>query len=284
VRALLVVGLLTGCFSPSPPEGLPCSETGACPGGQRCAIDGKCYSTPPGDVAVDARLDDVADSMIDAPAACGTRDHDGDGIPDLCDNCPHVANADQAHVLDADDVGDACDPDNTRMDTQLVFEGFYTTPTSWVLPNGWSVANGKLVGVTGITSVAYRDVAVPQNVTVGTAGSLTLVQGGAPNIGVVARQTAGDDYYRCAVLDSRGEIFRFVGGTSTLLDSKDMVADLDDVALAYDLTGASHTCYARGGVSAVTVSAQDGAITGDRAGLRVRGGTGTFDYFVVYSH
>jgi hypothetical protein len=42
--------------------------------------------------------------------SCGTSvvDTDGDGIPDSSDNCPLVANPDQADV-DADGVGDACD-------------------------------------------------------------------------------------------------------------------------------------------------------------------------------
>ena len=38
----------------------------------------------------------------------GFHDTDGDGIPDACDNCPFVANVDQAD-LDEDGVGDACD-------------------------------------------------------------------------------------------------------------------------------------------------------------------------------
>lgn len=37
VRALLAVAL-TGCFSPTPPSGLPCSEDGKCPDGQRCDL------------------------------------------------------------------------------------------------------------------------------------------------------------------------------------------------------------------------------------------------------
>jgi hypothetical protein len=37
----------------------------------------------------------------------GAADSDDDGIADPFDNCPTVANADQADV-DADDVGDAC--------------------------------------------------------------------------------------------------------------------------------------------------------------------------------
>jgi MYXO-CTERM domain-containing protein len=39
---------------------------------------------------------------------CGTVDSDGDGVFDACDNCPHVANADQKDG-DGDGIGDACD-------------------------------------------------------------------------------------------------------------------------------------------------------------------------------
>ncbi len=39
VRALaLLVGVLTGCFSPSPPSGLPCSADNECPEGQSCDL------------------------------------------------------------------------------------------------------------------------------------------------------------------------------------------------------------------------------------------------------
>lgn len=39
-------------------------------------------------------------------------DTDGDGVPDAQDNCPLVANANQAD-LDGDGIGDVCDPQNT---------------------------------------------------------------------------------------------------------------------------------------------------------------------------
>jgi hypothetical protein len=36
---------------------------------------------------------------------------DADGVPDVTDNCPFVANPDQANY-DNDSMGDACDPDD----------------------------------------------------------------------------------------------------------------------------------------------------------------------------
>jgi hypothetical protein len=47
--------------------------------------------------------DVVRDSPLDRPG-----DRDGDGVPDDVDNCPDVANPDQANE-DGDDRGDACD-------------------------------------------------------------------------------------------------------------------------------------------------------------------------------
>ena len=52
-------------------------------------------------------------------------DSDGDGIPDLADNCPTVANPDQTDT-DGDKVGNACDPD---IDGDGVLNGQDNCPT-----------------------------------------------------------------------------------------------------------------------------------------------------------
>ena len=49
------------------------------------------------------------DGSLDADPS--TFDSDGDGVPDVTDNCPSTANADQTDY-DADGVGDACDFDD----------------------------------------------------------------------------------------------------------------------------------------------------------------------------
>ena len=51
---------------------------------------------------------DVVELDASANASC---DQDGDGIPDDVDNCPSIANADQADI-DGDGIGNVCDADN----------------------------------------------------------------------------------------------------------------------------------------------------------------------------
>src|SRR5688572_25588872 len=101
-----VIAALSGCYGPSFSEGLPCSESGACPAGQRCDTStDRCVSmlstpdaaAPVDDAAVDASFDG-------SPPA----DDDRDGVDNASDNCPTTANTDQADE-EGDTVGDACD-------------------------------------------------------------------------------------------------------------------------------------------------------------------------------
>jgi hypothetical protein len=292
---LLVVGVV-GCFSPAPPEGAACGAGSACPGGQRCDVDGHCRSVPidaaaqpDGDPAVDTDGDTIDDATDNCRTVANTdqRDHDADGVGDACDNCPHVANPDQAHVLDGDAVGDACDPDNARDDTQVVFEGFYVTPPGWILPPEWAVTGGRLVGtVPAGTSVGYFDQALAGDVTVVTAGAMTTSSSSAPNVGVLGRLAAGTDYYRCAVVDTRHELARHAGpGFATLDQSNVNGQDLADVELSLDISGGVLACATRAGNPTRSLTATDATpLTGTRVGFRVREATGSFDYLVVYRH
>lgn len=60
----LLAGMLAGCFGPTYPEGIPCSERQTCPPGQRCGVNGICSSNPLNSVdaalgILDARLPDA---------------------------------------------------------------------------------------------------------------------------------------------------------------------------------------------------------------------------------
>jgi len=80
---VIAIGITTGCFSPTVAPGLPCSENGTCPEGQRC-VSATCLPITDGDASLDP--DAAIDAMIDAcPAAvCVNDDLVGCGAPVTC--------------------------------------------------------------------------------------------------------------------------------------------------------------------------------------------------------
>jgi hypothetical protein len=166
MRALAILAL-AGCYNPHPAEGVPCGDQGACPEGQMC-IGTVCLSH----------------SDIDAPkstdGAVTADDTDGDGVPNAQDNCPDIANPDQANE-DGDKFGDACDPcpveandtpsdpdgdgvadgcdphPNTPGDAIALFEGFANgIPTTWDVVGTTSTSTGAI----SLTTVANNHTAV----------------------------------------------------------------------------------------------------------------------------
>lgn len=92
-------------------------------------------------------------------------DTDGDGIPDATDNCPTVANKDQAD-LDADKIGDACDPDIDGDGYPNGVDAFPRDKTDWLDTDGDGIGNnadpdddndGVLDGVDNCPLVANPD-------------------------------------------------------------------------------------------------------------------------------
>jgi hypothetical protein len=148
VRASLA-GLLclAACYAPDIARGVECAPNGRCPEGQIC--DGRVCVIP---------------GLIDAAVDATIPDEDGDGVPDMTDNCPAVANADQDNE-DKDRFGDACDPcpafgDDTPGDQDRdgvadacdpnpmlagdrieLFEGFHKGLPSWMRTGTWTASD-----------------------------------------------------------------------------------------------------------------------------------------------
>ena len=84
----------------------------------------------PTDACDDCDGDGVPNVMDNCPAVANPTqfDEDNDALGDACDNCPHLSNRTQVNG-DGDDLGDACDPHRNSMnpDRILLFDGFGTS-------------------------------------------------------------------------------------------------------------------------------------------------------------
>ncbi|MBX2942966.1 MAG: thrombospondin type 3 repeat-containing protein [Cyclobacteriaceae bacterium] len=90
--------------------GAPCDDGDACTSGDVYDSNGSCIPGPPlncddGDPNTIDYCDQINGGCAHTPIL---PDGDGDGIPDASDNCPTVANTDQADA-DSDGIGDVCD-------------------------------------------------------------------------------------------------------------------------------------------------------------------------------
>jgi hypothetical protein len=88
-------------------------------------------------------------NVVPCPMPVGTPDEDGDGISDVCDNCPADPNPGQKDG-DRDGVGDVCDPHPMFAVERLAyFEPFNAMPAGTQISGTWTAAGGALGGSSG---------------------------------------------------------------------------------------------------------------------------------------
>ncbi len=314
LRWQALVLAVSGCYSPTPPSGAPCSN-GECPTGLECIAD-VCVQpgmdAPPEDAASDDAIISDAESSLDAPfidtdgdgvvdktdncplvSNPGQRDHDVDSRGDVCDVCPHIS--DDGSDLDADGVGDLCDssPTNNR-DRLVLFEGFYDgVPLGWI-PNGpISEQPGVLrVDLEGSERANISAPLVPPEkaVLVGSVTPLSNIGPDSRGIGIAMPQTPGTE----GGLGVACELVYAVNGATPGLAIVNLGQNAFASSMAYPFTmgqpyrltlvrrNNEFSCSVEGGAGSMTLVAtiSNQQPVQPRFGFRAKGMTGTIDYLV----
>lgn len=302
LRTAAALVLIAGCFAPDPTVGAPCAVGVAddlrCPSGQMCvAHDGvETCEIDPIDPDPDPDGDGDGDGIIDVIDNCpdlanpDQADEDLDRAGDLCDPCPPFTGTDDA---DADGVGDACDPNpNTAGDTLVAFTGFAAAPSSeWQITGELLATAGEGIATASATTSTSATVASP-------AGRRIEVRAAARLFTITANDTA---------LASVNVVERYVPGTdkgiacqlSTLEDGAQQqlrIFDLDksvvvdtaahpiavntELDLRLRRTDSAYLCRATNPVLELGGSAAFAPVQ-PRIGVRVRGAVVMFHWVMV---
>ena len=288
----VVLVLATGCYRASPQSGAPCASDGTCPDPLVCSqATHTCEVT--GQPARDAPAGDAS--------ACGTFDEDGDGIPNRCDNCPSVANPDQADTtelaigLSADGVGDACDPHPTLEDRIAFFDGFDVASPQWTLDANSTISHGQLhlADVAQARAIAPWTSAAGVVVTHFTLASVTSTGTTYRSVELLSQVgQAGAIDFRCTIIDDP------TTAPSARVDLSDEVAPFTiaqgtavPTSLAAGVSGELHFAYGPaqldchaswGGTTSEEISAPAPEQRTGNIGLQTEYVGATYDYVIVY--
>lgn len=177
-------------------------------------------------------------------AAVGIADRDRDGIADVQDNCPDVANPDQANEdadkfgdtcdvcpqiadnaavdSDGDRVGDACDPNPGAHDTVWRYDGFHSGLPSWSRSLNWQAMGDKLQTTAAQNATIdseyifppFTAAAAPDNFSVTMTVTVGQILGttGDHSVGIEIYDKTADKGVDCGLDQAPAQ-----GGTSSVL-------------------------------------------------------------------
>jgi hypothetical protein len=254
-------------------------------------------TAPPADADGGPTID-VRDSGPTCWSTPSTHDEDGDGVVDECDNCPSVANANQANVgevnngVTADGVGDACDPRSSAGgDSIFFFDGmnFTSIPAAWTnVGNGsWTASGTSLSPTATITGQELRR-AFPSalgNYLSETAFTFTALSSNG-SASIPFRTDGARNGWGCAVgiNGATGQVIltQVTGGVGeSMPTSIDIPAP--DVGDRYRLLagGYSTNLYCMLSTGARLNRTTSGSTSGE-SGIRASGVSASFEYLLVY--
>ncbi len=298
---------LAACFSPNAPTGAACAPPSAgdrCPAGLSCIAHDGIETCELGGSTPDAGPGADADPNAD---------REQDGVRDLDDNCPDIANADQAdedsdHVGDAcdpcpplpdnedndgDGVGDACDPNPATAGDKLVaFEGFDgPLPPAWTSSGTFMAANGDGVLIAGDSASSLLTMASPAAARVEMRASLVIdvITASGLNLGSVnlidRLQPNTDKAVACqlsGLADGTQEELRLFDAAAAMVinNAAHALTPGDAIELRLRRSGTSYACRATGPTLEIAGTAAFSPAS-PRIGLRVRGAAARFHWVML---
>lgn len=227
-------------------------------------------------------------------------DVDDDAVPDILDNCPHVANTAQANYdgdrfgdacdpcppfaddappdADGDRVADACDPDPNVAGDRIVHFDALASLAAWQVTGTWTPApGGASVDLTGGASATLA-LAVPVSARTSMLAAFTATQ--TRTLGYTAGVSVTAGGVQCAVIRNPTTDEHLA-----LVDASDAVVASDD--FAFDLDRRYVATLTALGIDRYRCRADGTEITGGTAvppvtvGVRARGIRGTVHWVLV---
>jgi hypothetical protein len=299
LRACIAL-FVAGCFAPDPTTGAPCAngvaEAERCPSGQMCVQhDGveTCETEDIDDTPIgDRDKDSVIDGLDNCPdlANPDQANEDLDGAGDACDPCPPFQGTED---VDNDGVGDACDPNPTTPGDKLVsFVGFGTALASPWTTNGMFIptaGEGFATANDNTSAIASMPSPTAKKVEVRAQARLVAITAAAPNLGainLVERFTPADDRGVACQLSAlasgdQQQLRIFDLDKKMIIDTAPHTVTAGaEIDLRLRRTDDAYSCRATSPVLELAGTAAF-APAGARIGVRVRGATAIFHWVMV---
>lgn len=226
----------------------------------------------------------------DAPT-CSGHDEDGDGVPDACDDCPHVANPGQEDG-DGDGVGDVCDPQpGLPREHIAVFETFAADNGDWDFGGATTVFANDGVRIDAVSSnaeVGLRVGGVPGKDTYTLGGHVNATNGDSHQITLLALES-GMTFYYCELqgapsLAKLAETYTYDNATYNVVEATPIEAfDTGGFVLQLEqIARPEITCAAvwNGTPATVTSGAVPADIVPESIAFGFNGVDATLDYFI----
>ncbi len=240
------------------------------------------------DASPDAGRDASFDAGQDASSGCPATGHDedGDGVPDACDDCPHVADPAQVDT-DGDGVGDACDPNPAIPTERITFFDPFTGPRpEWTFTGTPPTYDGEHLLIDATAGEVAGSLPIAPGVDVfELAGRITSTF--AAKLALVARTDMLSEYY-CELFDYGGATKFAItytpdGSSYPAVDSENVMQDLGagEVLIRFSTSPTTLSCFTTFPAPSPTVSGPTpSGIVPTTVGFDALDGTFELDYFV----